>query len=128
MIHPSASVDIYREAGSAIFQEHNAPISLRLQRFSSTEDACPALAADLGSGACRGLLKTSLNPVRFKSLEPVVDLNDAKGETSSTVSIRSASSLAYRRHWMRAFLFSKMSAPGFLNSMMTSLLAFPSSS
>lgn len=61
-------------------------------------------------------------------VEPVVALNDAKGETSSTVSIRSASSLAYRRHWMRALLFSKMSAPGFLNSMMTSLLAFRSSS
>lgn len=61
-------------------------------------------------------------------VEPVVDLNDAKGETSSAVSIRSASLLAYRRHWMRTLLFSKMSAPGFLNSMMTSLLAFPSSS
>lgn len=79
MIYPSASVDIYREASSAIFQEHNAPISLRLQRFSSTEDACPALAADLGGGACRGLLIHVESKDLVENLIPRPSVGDQQG-------------------------------------------------
>lgn len=79
MIHPSASVDLYREASLAIFQEYNAPISLRLQRFSSTEDACRALAADLGSGACRGLLILVESKGLLENLIPRLGVGDQQG-------------------------------------------------